>query len=204
MSQSKKRSLNTRDIVLCGLFAALIAVGAFIKITLPTEPYPFTFSLQWLFVLLAGFLLGAKLGAMSVAAYLIIGLAGVPVFVHGGGPHYIFRAGFGFLLGFLVAAFLIGLISTRLLPATGPASNAFLSTFSKLMIAAVVGLVAYYVVGIAYYYLMYTYVLSTPAEWGLGIAIVGCMTTFLPDLALCVVAAALSIRLRPALNAAKR
>ena len=155
-------------------------------------------------MLLAGFLLGAKLGALSVAAYLIVGLVGVPVFVHGGGFHYIFRAGFGFLLGFLLAAFLIGLISSRLAPATGPVSRPFGSEFVKLMIAAVVGLVTYYVVGIAYYYLMYTYVLSTPAEWGLGIAIAGCMTTFLPDLALCVVAAALSIRLRPALNAAKR
>lgn len=202
MSKSNRRSLSTRDIVLCGLFAALIAVGAFIKITLPTEPYPFTFSLQWLFVLLAGLLLGAKLGALSVATYLIIGLVGVPVFVHGGGPQYIFRAGFGFLLGFLLAAFLIGLIAERLAPATGSSKSPFLPVFLKLMVAALVGLVAYYAVGIAYYYLMYTYVLTTPAEWGLGIAIVGCLTTFLPDVALCVIAAALSIRLRPALRAA--
>lgn len=202
MSKTNRRSLSTRDVVLCGLFAALIAVGAFIKITLPTEPYPFTFSLQWLFVLLAGLLLGAKLGALSVATYLIIGLVGVPVFVHGGGPQYIFRAGFGFLLGFLLAAFLIGLIAERLAPATGSAKSPFLPEFFKLMVAALVGLVAYYAVGIAYYYLMYTYVLTTPAEWGLGIAIVGCLTTFLPDVALCVIAAALSIRLRPALRAA--
>ena len=36
--------MRTIDVVLCGLFAALIAVGAFIRITLPTTPYPFTFS----------------------------------------------------------------------------------------------------------------------------------------------------------------
>ena len=200
MNQPARRKLSTRDIVLCGLFAALIAVGAFIKVTLPTEPYPFSFSLQWLFVLLAGFLLGAKLGAMSVATYLIIGLVGVPVFVHGGGPQYIFRAGFGFLLGFLLAAFLIGLIAGRLAPARGGGNRPFLPELARLMVAALVGLVAYYAVGIAYYYLMYTYVLTTPAEWGLGIAIVGCLTTFLPDLVLCAVAAALSIRLRPALQ----
>ena len=194
---SNRRKLSTRDIVLCGLFAALIAVGAFIRITLPTEPYPFTFSLQWLFVLLAGFLLGAKLGAMSVATYLVIGLVGVPVFVHGGGPQYIFRAGFGFLLGFLLAAFLIGLLTQRL-PHLG--IKGFGGEFVRLMIAAVVGLVAYYFVGIAYYYFMYSCVLETPAQWGLGIAIAGCMTTFLPDLALCVVAALLSTRLRPALG----
>ena len=114
MTKTGNKRMRTIDIVLCGLFTALIAVGAFIRITIPTEPYPFTFSLQWLFVLLAGFLLGAKMGAMSVAAYVIIGLAGVPVFVHGGGPQYIFRAGFGFLLGFIPAAFVIGLLARDL------------------------------------------------------------------------------------------
>lgn len=203
MTKTASRRLGTMDVVLCGLFAALIAVGAFIRITLPTQPYPFTFSLQWLFVLLAGYLLGAKLGALSVAAYLIIGLAGVPVFVHGGGPQYVFRAGFGFLLGFLLAAFLIGLISDRLCPPTEKAAPG-LRELAKLLLAGVVGLVAYYALGTAYYYFMYTYVLATPAEWGLGIAITGCLTTFLPDLALCVVATGLSIRLRPALQHAKR
>ena len=197
MARDQKRSMRTIEIVLCGLFAALIAVGAFIRITIPTEPYPFTFSLQWLFVLMAGFLLGAKLGAMSVGAYLLVGLVGVPVFVHGGGPQYIFRAGFGFLLGFLLAAFLIGLLTKRL-PRLG--GKGFAGEFIRLMIAAVVGLAAYYFVGIVYYYFMYSCVLETPAQWGLGIAIAGCMTTFLPDLALCVVAALLSTRLRPALG----
>ena len=203
MTHSAKRSLSTRDVVLCGLFAALIAVGAFIRITLPTEPYPFTFSLQWLFVLLAGFLLGAKLGAMSVATYLIIGLVGVPVFIHGGGPQYVFRAGFGFLLGFLAAAFVIGLIANKLAPAAGGAPKRFLPELGKLLAAAFAGLVVYYFIGTAYYYFMYTCVLTTPAQWGLGIAIAGCLTTFLPDAALCVIAAALSIRLRPALLQAR-
>ncbi len=190
--------MRTIDIVLCGLFAALVAVGAFIRITLPTQPYPFTFSLQWLFVLLAGMLLGAKLGAMSVGAYLLVGLVGVPVFVHGGGPQYIFRAGFGFLLGFLAAAFLIGLLVERL-----PQIQSSAGEFIRLMIAAVAGLVVYYFIGIAYYYFMYSCVLETPAEWGLGVAIVGCLTTFLPDLALCFIAALLSARLRPALAKAR-
>ena len=137
-------------------------------------------------------LLGARLGAMSVGAYLLVGLVGVPVFVHGGGPQYIFRAGFGFLLGFLAAAFVIGLLTARL-----PRFNDFV----RLMIAAAAGLVIYYLIGIAYYYFMYSCVLETPAEWGLGVAIAGCMTTFLPDLALCAIAALLAARLRPALEA---
>ena len=203
MTQKKRVPMRTTDVVLCGLFAALIAVGAFIRITLPTQPYPFTFSLQWLFVLLAGMLLGARLGAMSVGAYLLIGLCGVPVFVHGGGPQYIFRAGFGFLLGFLLAAFLIGLLTEKLPGPSGKdgASDApFLPEMVRLMTAAVVGLVAYYFVGSAYFYFMYSVVLETPAQWGLGVALASCLSTFLPDLALCVVASLLSTRLRPALN----
>ena len=200
MTQTSNRKMRPIAIVLCGLFAALIAVGAFIRITIPTEPYPFTFSLQWLFVLLAGLLLGAKMGAMSVAAYVIIGLAGVPVFVHGGGPQYVFRAGFGFLLGFILAAFVIGLLAGG--PAGGTRQKAG-AALLRLMLAALAGLVVYYFIGIAYYYFMYSCVLETPAEWGLGIAIVGCMSTFLPDLGLCLVAALLSLRLRPALERAR-
>ena len=148
MTKIGNKRMHTIDIVLCGLFAALIAVGAFIRITIPTEPYPFTFSLQWLFVLLAGFLLGAKMGTMSVAAYVIIGLAGVPVFVHGGGPQYIFRAGFGFLLGFIRAAFVIGLLARGFGGGTRQKAG---DEFVKLMIAALAGLVVYYFIGIAYY-----------------------------------------------------
>lgn len=62
---------------------------------------------------MAGFLLGAKLATVSVIVYLSIGLVGVPVFSAGGGPAYIFRPGFGFLLGFVLAAFVIGTITEK-------------------------------------------------------------------------------------------
>lgn len=76
--------------------------------------YTMHFTLQWFFVLMAGFLLGAKLASLSVIVYLCIGLVGVPVFAAGGGPTYILRPGFGFLLGFVLAAFLIGAITESL------------------------------------------------------------------------------------------
>ena len=100
--------LKTKELTTCALFAALIAVGAFIKIDIPLPMYTMHFTLQWFFVLMAGFLLGAKLASLSVIVYLCIGLVGVPVFAAGGGPTYILRPGFGFLLGFVLAAFLIG------------------------------------------------------------------------------------------------
>ena len=72
---------KTKSIIYCGLFTALIAVGAFIKIPVPVVP----FTLQYLFTMLAGLLLGARLGSLSVFAYMVLGLAGLPIFTEGGG-----------------------------------------------------------------------------------------------------------------------
>lgn len=83
--KSQKQFLSIRELTAGGLFSALIAVGAFLKITLPTEPIPMHFTLQWFFVLLAGLLLNKRLAGVSVGVYLLIGLSGVPVFASGGG-----------------------------------------------------------------------------------------------------------------------
>lgn len=195
------RKMQTIDIVLCGLFAALIAVGAlFLKVPFVVGPYDFTFSLAWLFVVLAGYLLGKKMGTMSVAAYVIIGLCGVPVFAHGGGPQYVMRAGFGFLLGFIAGAFVIGLLTER--QKDKDHRSGFGSEFVRLMVAGIIGLVVYYAIGIVYYYIIITYVNGAPEPWGFGIAAMNCLSTFLPDLMLVIVAALLAIRLRPALKRA--
>ena len=81
--------LKTKELTTCALFAALIAIGAFIKVDIPLPMYTMHFTFQWFFVLMAGFLLGAKLATVSVIVYLSIGLVGVPVFAAGGGPAYI-------------------------------------------------------------------------------------------------------------------
>ena len=105
------RGINTTDIVYCGMFASLMAVGAFIKIMIPIGIWEVTFSLQFFFALLAGFLLGSKRGLAAVGCYLLIGLAGVPVFAHGGGLMYLMKPTFGFLIGFAAAAYVAGKIS---------------------------------------------------------------------------------------------
>ena len=75
------RNQKTRELVLCALFTALTAVGAFIKVPVPVVP----FTLQFLFTMLAGLLLGGRLGAISVGAYAVLGLLGLPIFTEGGG-----------------------------------------------------------------------------------------------------------------------
>ena len=67
---------KTKQLVFCSLFTALIAVGAFIKIPVPVVP----FTLQYLFTMLAGLILGPRLGTISVTAYMLLGLAGLPIF----------------------------------------------------------------------------------------------------------------------------
>lgn len=71
--------MKTKGVIYCGLFTALIAVGAFIKIPIPVVP----FTLQYLFTMLAGLLLGSRLGTLSVLSYMLLGLAGLPIFSEG-------------------------------------------------------------------------------------------------------------------------
>ena len=66
----KHGALSVREMAFCGLFTALIATGAFIQINIPVQPFPMHFTLQFFFVLLAGFLLGPRLGTLSVCIYL--------------------------------------------------------------------------------------------------------------------------------------
>lgn len=58
--------------MLCGIFSALIAVGAFLRVPVPLVP----FTLQLFFVTMAGFVLGPRLGAVSALVYVALGLLG--------------------------------------------------------------------------------------------------------------------------------
>ena len=87
--------MRTRKIILTGLFAALTAIGAFIRIPTPIS----SFTLQVFFTCMAGLLLGPGLGAASQAVYVLLGLVGLPIFTQGGGFSYVTQPTFGFLLG---------------------------------------------------------------------------------------------------------
>ena len=190
-SRSTSRSL-TQDVAVCGLFTALIAVGAFIKIVIPVGADTMNFTLQWLFVLLAGLLLGSKRAFRSVAVYLITGLIGFPIFARGGGPAYLLRPTFGFLLGFALAAWVIGFLCEKLRPAKS--ITWFFTTLA--------GFVLYYGMGILYFYLI-THLMASQTPMGIGVIFgVYCLPTMLPDLMLCVLAVMLAGRLRPAVSAA--
>ncbi len=133
--------LSTRDLIITALFTSLTAVGGFISI--PLGPVPIT--LQTLFVVLSGLILGAKLGALSQIVYVILGLIGLPIFSGGtGGLTSIVNPTFGFLISFIVAAYVIGKITEK---------N---KSLSKIIYSVILGSFVIYIIGVPYFYFIFT------------------------------------------------
>ena len=99
----------TRNCLLVMGTSLLLALSAQIAIPLPFSPVPVT--LQTLVVLLAGAVLGSRLGTLSVLVYIVEGAVGLPFFAKGGaGLAYLRGVTGGYLIGFVVAAFMVGLL----------------------------------------------------------------------------------------------
>lgn len=101
-----------QDVALAGGFSLLIGLSAQVALPLPFTPVPLT--MQTLAVLLTGMLLGKRLGALTLVAYLAEGLAGLPVFAPGvpGIARLLGPTG-GYLIGFVFAAALVGALAQR-------------------------------------------------------------------------------------------
>ena len=92
--------------------AGIAVVAALARVEIPMWPVPVTG--QTLGVLLVGATLGARRGALALTGYAGLGLAGAPVFAGGaGGVAMLTAPSFGFVLGFIPAAALIGYLSER-------------------------------------------------------------------------------------------
>ncbi len=99
-----------RDVALVGMGSLTLAALA--QVQIPLLPVPVTG--QTLGVLLVGALLGRRLGALSIIAYLFEGLMGLPVFAGAsGGLAHLFGPTGGYLLGFVAAAALVGWLSEQ-------------------------------------------------------------------------------------------
>ncbi|MBA2572180.1 MAG: biotin transporter BioY [Gemmatimonadetes bacterium] len=130
-------------------FAVATALGARIALPIPGTPIPFT--LQPMFVLLAGALLGSRLGALSQTLYLFAGAVGLPIFVAGGGFAYLLGPTGGYLLAYPLAAWLAG---------TGARQGA-----GRMLAGLLAGLAAIYVGGLAWLSIVGT--ASMAVAWGL-------------------------------------
>lgn len=176
------RQSKTRTITLCALMVALIAAGAFLRIPIPVVP----FTLQFLFTMLAGLLLGGKLGFLSVMVYICMGLMGLPIFAEGGGPAYLLKPSFGYIIGFAIAAYVTGSIANQVSHPNYP----------RLLVANFIGLGIVYLFGMGYYYLLSNFYLGTPI--GLWALFLYCFLLAVPgDILLCLLGAVLAKRLIP-------
>lgn len=170
--------LKTRDMILAALFAALTVVGAKINLLLPDIPV----TLQPFIVMLAGSLSGGRNAFLSQAVYITAGLIGIPVFAKPvAGPAYMLQPSFGYLLGFLFGAYVIGWIIEK-------------SKSKKLHVflcANIAGLIVIYFFGTLYIYgLMNVYLnknISISKAFMIGVA-----PFFAKDAALSIAVSALS------------
>lgn len=129
---------NAKNLTYSAMFAALTAIGAFIRVPLPIIP----FTMQLFFVVFAGIFLGSKLGLISQLIYVLIGLSGVPVFTKGGGLNYVFQPSFGYLIGFILAAYFAGLVVEKFKK----------NNFKTYMVASLVAVITIYLCGVPYLY----------------------------------------------------
>lgn len=177
--------MTIKKITMMSLFTALIAIGAFIKIPIPVLP----FTLQFLFTMLAGLLMGGKLGAISVAMYIMLGLMGLPIFTQGGGLGYVVMPTFGYLIGFLIGSYVTGKIANMV---PNP-------SYKRLLASNFIGLLIVYGLGMVYYYYISNFYLHTPI--GIGALFLYCFILAVPgDIVLCIVAAIIAKRLIPVIK----
>ena len=158
--------MRTKQLVLTALFAALTAIGAFLKIQIPVEGIP-AITLQFFFTAMAGVLLGAKYGAISQAVYVLLGL----------------QPSFGFLLGLIPSAWVIGTLC----------KNA--KSFWPMALGILAGLAVLYLIGTPYMGLILNlYLGKGMSVWQIVRA--GCLLYLPGDVLKIVVCTALCLALR--------
>lgn len=146
--------MEKKALALIPLFAALTAASAFLKIPL----WPVAITMQTACVLLAGMVLGPGAGALSQGVYLIVGLMGLPVFAGGGGPAYLMKPSFGYLLGFVAAPAAVGLFLRRRTLTRG-----------NCLCAAILGSLVIYAIGVPYLAAYLHWVTQKPEAFGLAV-----------------------------------
>ena len=175
--------LTIREIAYAGMGAALITLCSWLSI-----PMTVPITLQTFAVCLVTALFGLKLGLVTVAAYLLLGAAGVPVFSG-------FRGGIGALLG-VTGGYLVGFLFTAI--AVGLAVRKFGKRTGVLVISMAVGILLCYAFGTAWFVTVYN---RGSGEIGVLSALSLCVFPYLiPDGVKIAMAALLTKRLDPLVN----
>ncbi|MFJ7935214.1 biotin transporter BioY [Sporosarcina sp. NPDC096371] len=173
-----KSGMSALSLVYCGMFASLMMIGANITAFAPflvVGSVPIT--LQTFFAILAGLILGSRLGAIAMTVYMFIGLAGAPVFAKfSGGFGSIISPTFGFIVSFIFAAYIAGKIVEK---------NNKLHGY---IIAALVAMVVNYVIGTNWMYAAYKLWAAAPDVFTYKVAWLWMIPPLPKDLLLSVLA----------------
>ncbi|WP_295749667.1 biotin transporter BioY [uncultured Oscillibacter sp.] len=180
MPEKTASQLRTKDLTLVALFTVLMAVCAWVSVPVPA---PFVqFTMQTFAIFAALFSLGGKRGTYAVAAYLLLGAVGAPVFSNfRGGLSVLLGATGGYILGFFFTALLYWLMTAKL----G-------ETLPVKIAASILGMATCYAFGTIWYLTLYA---QMGKPMGVLTALGYCVFPFLiPDLAKLALAALLSQR----------
>ena len=137
------------DLTFGAVFVCLMAIGANITVWFPMLAIPIggmsvPLSLQTFFAIIAGLMLGKRLGAFAIITYILVGTAGLPIFAGlQGGPFALISPTGGFILSFVFVAYITGWISEK----TKKAS------ITNYTFAAIIGVAFNYIIGVSYMYL---------------------------------------------------
>lgn len=168
-----------------GLFVALTAIGANITSIAPffvIGGVPIT--LQTFFAILAGLVLGSRLGAFTMFVYMCLGLTGAPVFAQfKGGAALILSPTFGFIVSFILVAYVVGKIIEKK------------QTVSRYVVAALIGMTINYLFGTNWMYAAYTFWFDAPAAFTYKLAWAWMIVPLPKDIALSALAGTFAYRL---------
>lgn len=179
------KKLRAIDLTLAGMFVGLMCIGANITSIVPfmvVGGVPIT--LQTFFAILSGAILGSRLGAISMAVYAFVGLAGAPVFAKfGGGIGHLLSPTFGFIISFIFTAYVTGKIIEKK------------KTVPVYITAALIGMVINYLFGTNWMYFAYKLWAAAPEGFTYGLAWLWMVPPLPKDILLAIGAGVLAHRL---------
>lgn len=154
--------MNSKDLAKTAAMAALLCLTGMIMRW--ASPALVPFSVLPVFILLTGLILGPKYGSLAVTVYVFLGLLGLPVFASApfGGIGYVLKPSFGYLLGDIAAAYVVGKLYNR-------------QSLLSAIVAVLGGIIVLYIIGLTYFYLVMHFVLHKSTTIALVIS-----TGFLP------------------------
>lgn len=165
------------------LFICLMAIGANITAWFPMLAVPIggtsvPLSLQTFFAILAGFLLGRRLGLISMLVYMLLGIIGLPVFAGlKAGPMILLLPTGGFIISFIVVSYVVGFLYEK-------SSNRRTLTYTYI---SLVGLMINYAIGVTFMYFSMKFMLNVEITYFMAIS--SMVPFFIKDFSLAVLAA---------------